>query len=65
MGKVVDLARYAAEQLAARDVELNEKWDHLLVLVDEAWCKRDPESLSEVLIVLNDLRAEAKRDWGY
>lgn len=46
------------------DVGLNADWDRLVVLVMQAWCWRDPESVEAVERCLRHLRSIVDRDWS-
>ena len=46
------------------DLALNAAWDHLLTLVLEAWCWRDPDCLASVEDCVAELRRAVDHDWS-
>lgn len=47
-----------------RDAELNLHWDRLLAATEEAWSRRDRESLLTLDDLVGWLLEQALRDWG-
>jgi hypothetical protein len=63
--RVVALASYRRRVVEAeRDRALHAEWDRLAVLVAEASCWRDPDSVAAVEDCVARLKRLVREDWG-
>ena len=64
--KIIPFRRRAptAERTDERDVTLNAQWDRLLAMSEQAWSRRDAESLEGMDDLVGWLLQQTMRDWS-